>query len=215
MTGKGSLTTTRSGRPRVNVDPVALAQELETVKREVGGIKRVLSPAFSPAPSPPMRGSMSRGPGDYPAEPYVMAQASRNTGDIWASDVEHSPAFMEALARGVPIGELRQRSADDAVSRAIAHQPSGLIWESPVSCGRGGCRPASPCSGCAGKRQLVRDEAAYLEPPRQTSTVFHQWEDFPDHAPPPGAEPGWSVAKQQAAAMPPRQPETGEVRKGP
>lgn len=212
MTNKGTLTTTRSGRPRVNVDPVALAAELETVKREVGGIKRVLAPAFAPAPAPPMRDTMSRGPGDHPAEPYVLAQASRNTGNIWAGDIEHSAPFMEALARGVPIGELRQRSADDAMQRAIAHQPSGLIWESPQSCGRGGCRPATPCANCAGRTQLVRDDAAYMEPPRQTSVVHRDWESFPDHQPPPGAEPGWSVARQQAAAMPPR--ETSEIVKG-
>ena len=33
---------------------------------------------------------MSRGPDEYRPEPYVLAQASRNTGDIWASDYEHS-----------------------------------------------------------------------------------------------------------------------------
>ena len=212
MTGRANLTKTRSGRPRVNVDPAAVAAELEMVKHEVSGLKRVLAPAFSAPPSPPMRESMSRGPGDYRPEPTVLRQASSNT-DPWAGDVEHSPAFMEALARGVPIAELRQRSADDAISRAIAHEPSALVWESPVSCGRGGCRPATPCSDCAGKRQLVRDNAAHLEPPRQASIVHRPWESFPDHAPPPNRQPGADWAREQAAAQPPRQ--GGQVLKGP
>ena len=210
MTGRASLTKTRSGRPRVNVDPAAVAAELESLKTEVGGLKRVLAPAFAPAP-PPMRSTMSRGPGDYRPEAYRMAQASSNANP-WAGDIEHSESYMEAIRTGANIAELRQRSADDAMQRAIAHQPSALIWESPAFCGQ--CRPATPCANCAGRSTVVRDNAAYMEPPRQSSVVHRQWEEFPDHQPPPGAEPGWSTARQQAAALPPRQPETGEVLKG-
>ena len=215
MTGRANLTKTRSGRPRVNVDVAAVAQELEAVKSDVGSLKRVLAPAFSAAPSPPMRVPMgsSRGPGDYPVEPFTMRQASSNA-DPWADDYEHSAQFMADAMRGGNIAELRARSAQDRVMRAT-RQPPPVIWESPQSCGRGGCRPATPCANCAGRSNLVRDDGAHLEPPRQASIVHRQWEDFPDHKPPPGAEPGWSVARQQAAAMPTRQPETGGVWKGP
>ena len=120
---------------------------------------------------------------------------------------------MRQLAQGVPIGELRQRSASDKVMRAT-RQPPPVIWESPQTCGQGACRPASQCPDCRGRSNLARDDAAGIEPPRQSSVVHREWEQFPDHRPPPGAEPGWSTARQQAAAMPPRQPETGEVRKG-
>ena len=211
MTGKATLTKTRSGRPRVNVSPQALAAEVEQLKSDLSGIKRVLAPAFAPAPPPPMRSPMSRGPGDYRPEPFAMRQAGSNANP-WAGDIEHSESYMEAIRTGQNIGELRQRSADDAMRRAIAHQPSALIWESPAFCGQ--CRPATPCANCRGRSTVVRDNAAHIEPPRQSSVVHREWEQFPDHQPPPGAEPGWSVARQQAAAMPPRQPETGEVVKG-
>ena len=51
-------------------------------------------------------------------------------------------------------------------------------------------------------------------PPQQSSIVHREWTDFPDHRPLPGAEPGYVTARQQAAAMPPRQPESGEILKG-
>ena len=125
MTGKGTLTTTRSGRPRENVSPQAVAAEVEQLKAEVGGLKKVLAPAFK-AP-PPMRGTMSRGPGDHPREPYVMAQASSRSGDIWAGDYEHSQGFMDALKNGANIAELRQHSAEDKVMRATRQPPPGHL----------------------------------------------------------------------------------------
>ena len=42
--------------------------------------------------------------------------------------------------------------------------------------------------------------------------MFRDWTEFPDHQ--PAREPGYVIARQQAAAMPPRQPEAGQVRKG-
>ena len=199
----------------MNVDPVAVAAELETVKREVSGLKRVLAPAFAPVPAP-IRGNMATGPGEYRPEPYRMAQASSRSGDIWAGDIEHSESYMDAIRRGVNVGELRRQSAEDAMQRAIAHQPSSLIWESPACCGRDGCRPATQCPNCRGHSTVVRDEAAHIEPPRQVSVVHRDWAEFPDHAPipPPNRQPGAVWAREQAAAMPPRQPETGEVLKG-
>ena len=111
---KGSITTTRSGRPRENPSPQAMAKEIQAVKNDVGDLKRILAPAFAP----PMRESMSRGPGEYRQKPTVLRQASSNS-DPWAGDIEHSESYMEAIRTGANIAELRQRSADDAVQRAI------------------------------------------------------------------------------------------------
>lgn len=176
MTSKGTLTRTRSGRPRVNVDPVALAAELETVKHEVSGLRKVLAPAFSPAPSPaPIRGTMSRGPGDHPAEPYRMSQASSRGGDIWAGDYEHSPEFMAEATRGGNIAELRQRSARDAIMRAEAEARRQVVTdEVRVFCGRNGCRPSTQCPNCAGRTRTVV-YGSDTEAPVQSSVVFSPW----------------------------------------
>ena len=186
---KGSITTTRSGRPRENPSPQAMAKEIQAVKNDVGDLKRILAPAFAP----PMRESMSRGPGEYRQKPTVLRQASSNS-DPWAGDIEHSESYMEAIRTGANIAELRQRSADDAVQRAIAHQSSPVIWESPAFCGQ--CRPATPCANCRGQSRVVRDEGAFLVPPQQSSIVHREWTDFPDHRPLPGAEPGYVTARQ-------------------
>ena len=61
MTGKATLTTTRSGRPRENVSPQALAAEVEQLKSEVGGLRKVLAPAFTAPPDWQRRRSFTPG----------------------------------------------------------------------------------------------------------------------------------------------------------
>ena len=190
---KGTLTKTRTGRPRTYVDPVAVAAELEKLKATVAGHERVLSPAFAPAAAAPIKETMTdiRGPGAYPREPVVMRQASSNSGDIWAGDAEHSPSFMQAIKDGVPLAELRKRSADDAIMRANASNPNPVMWRTRDN-------------------QPVMD-GSVVQPPEQHSVVHHEWSDFPDHAPAPpptGREPDFVTARQHAPQMPGREPPT-------
>jgi hypothetical protein len=172
---KGTITTTRSGRPRENPSPQAIARELEAVKSDLSGIKKVLSPAFSPSRSD---SSMARGPGDYPREPVTLRQASTRAGDIWAGDAEHSPQFMQDLANGTNIAELRQRSAQDAIMRAEAEARRAVVYdEVRVFCGRGGCRPSLQCHDCVGRTRTVcygDDTEVPLQ--QQRSTVFSEWD---------------------------------------
>jgi hypothetical protein len=167
---KGTITTTRSGKPRENPSPQAMARELESLKGEIGGLKRVLAPAFAP----PMRSTMSRGPGEYRREPYVMQQASSNC-DPWAGDYEHSPQFMAEAVRGGNIAELRQRSAQDAIMRAESEARRQVVTdEVRVFCGRNGCRPSTQCPNCAGRTRTVVYRSD-TEAPVQSSVVFSPW----------------------------------------
>ena len=142
MTGRATIAKTRSGRPRVNVDPAALAASWRPSSPRSAASRRcspLPSAARPPGPAP-MRSPVSRGPGQYRPEPFVMAQASSNA-DPWAGDIEHSESYMEAIRTGQNIGELRRRSADDAMQRAIAHQPPPVIWESPAFAASAGPPP--------------------------------------------------------------------------
>ena len=210
----------------------AVLNEVETLRDRVDGHDKVLAPAFTPpkerVSSAPMRDTMTdiRGPGVYPRELVVLRQASSNGGDIWAGDVEHSPAFMEAVRKGGNIADLRRQSAEHALMQAITRQPNPVLSETPVFCGQDGCRPATQCPNCRGRTRVVTDDSVATVPPRQSSVTYRQWNEFPDHQdprnllpePPPHPEPGAMtpamIARQQAAAMPPRQPEGGQVLKG-
>jgi hypothetical protein len=78
---KATLTTTRSGRPRAHVDPAAVAAEVESLKSDLGDIKRVLAPAFTP---------MSR----------TVTDPERNTatssgGMDWSKFPDHDPDYLQ------------------------------------------------------------------------------------------------------------------------
>ena len=149
--------------------------------------------ALAPALVPPMRQDMTgtRGPGAHPPEPVVMRQASSRTGNIWDHDVEHSPAFMEAIRNGTPLPDLRKLSADDAIMRARRDQGNPVMWID---------RNGKPVM-----------DGSVVQAPEQRSVTHHQWSDFADHqAPLPAsnAEPAFVTARQTAAQLPGRQPET-------
>ena len=138
------------------------------------------------------------GPGAYPREPVIMRQASSTTGDIWANDIEHSPAFMEAIRKGTPVGELRRKSADDAVMRAKRDQVNPVMWHD---------RDGRPVM-----------DGSVTTAPEQQSREYHSWRDFPDHQPPlpeppPGPEPDFLSARRHAGQLPARPPE-GPVMRG-
>ena len=103
------------------------------------------------------------GPGAHPAVPVTMHQASNTTGDIWASDIEHSESFMEAVRNGANIGELRRQSAQSMLMQAGTAELSPVIYETVAWCGKDGCRPATPCPSCAGHRKPVIDDSAATE----------------------------------------------------
>lgn len=184
-----------TAKPKPKTRPVSdpVWRALEGVHGRVSRIEHALAPAFSPRKDD----TMSRGPGDHRPEPFIMRQASTTSGDIWAGDVEHSPAYMDAIRNGTSLPELRRLSADDAVMRSRRDQPSPLMWTT-----RDG--------------QAVMDGSLH-RPPEQRSVTHHEWTDFPDHQPAPpasNAEPAdFLVARQQAAQMPARPPE-GPVMRG-
>jgi hypothetical protein len=214
---RATLATTRSGRPRADVSPAAVARELEAHESRLRAVEHALAPAFAPSPR---RDRVSRGPGDHPAEPYRMGQASTNT-DPWAGDVEHSPGYVDDIAYGVPVSELRERSAQDAMMRAVTSEPDPVLYAAAVWCGRNGCRPATPCGSCAGKVVAVADSSR-ASVPVQRSVVYGEWRDYPDHGQePPGSGhprpvPGLSLAGGTTACLsssgrgvwPPRCPAT-------
>lgn len=186
----------------------AVLNEVDGLRQRVDSYDRVLAPAFaSPSPSP--RRDMTRGPGDHRAEPFTMRQAS-SRGDPWANDLEHSPEFLEAVRNGRSLPELRKMQADDAVMRAETSRPNPVLGEARVWCGKGGCRPATPCPNCAGRTVLVMD-GSVAEPPQQRSVVHNDWESFPDHQGPhfnadARGEPGFVTARQHAPQVPDRPP---------
>ena len=77
MTSKATVTRTRSGILRGSIDPQALSRELDSLKSDVSGIKRVLAPAFTAPkesttvaePSPPRSVTTSNGTTNWSVYP--------------------------------------------------------------------------------------------------------------------------------------------------
>lgn len=94
MTGKATLTRTRSGQPRAQVDPAAVAAEVEALRSDMGDIKKVLAPAFAPRSE------------TVDAQPQRDTVHSSSTGMDWSRFPDHDPDFLsgkitlgEAIAR--------------------------------------------------------------------------------------------------------------------
>lgn len=218
MTGRATVTRTKSGNLRGSVDPQALARTLETLQGRMTALEQQRDEARFLALQ------QAREAREYQASELAAEMEELVTGfgmdsglpdratvrqastraDPWAGDAEHSESYMDAIRNGTPLPELRRRSAEDAVRRAIAHEPNPVIYEAPAWCGRNGCRPAMPCPACAGHRVRVRD-GSVTEAPPQRSVVHNEWEQFPDHAPVPPPDfraPEFAQARARAPQVP-------------
>ena len=98
MTGRATVTRTRSGNLRGSVDPQALAREFETLKARVDGHDRVLAPAFAA----PMEKTVDDG-----TERDIVTSSSTG-GMRWDAFPDHDPDFLagritldQAIARHV------------------------------------------------------------------------------------------------------------------
>lgn len=84
---KATLTTTRSGRPRATVDPVAVAAEVESLKARVDGHDKVLAPAFAA----PKETTVTQPQFDF----SVIRHGSGSGGGMdWSQFPDHDPDYL-------------------------------------------------------------------------------------------------------------------------
>lgn len=161
----------------------AVLFEVASLRDQVGAMRAVLAPAFARQPRQDWAAPRSWcGEGDCRPGPACQGTAPgqrspARTGDPFRGDYEHSYLFMNSARDATtPLAELRQRSArEDQILQQAAERAAGpsVLYSSPAWCGRGGCRPATPCPRCAGQVNRVMDKSGEIMGGREQRTLVH------------------------------------------